>query len=107
MKIIRKTANPNGAYSPIQSWGYGEVPNGYAIVPDTLDTADFYNYNGFITLTIEGDTVAAYTPNVEAWEAWKANLPTIVEEEVPSQLDRIEAQVAYIAMMTDTLLEEE
>ena len=29
----------------------------------------------------------------------------VVEVEKPSQLDRIEAQVAYTAMMTDTLLE--
>jgi hypothetical protein len=32
-------------------------------------------------------------------------IPVEVEEEVPSQLDVIEAQVAYTAMMTGTLLE--
>lgn len=32
-------------------------------------------------------------------------LPVQSEAEEPSQLDRIEAQVAYTAMMTDTLLE--
>lgn len=33
-------------------------------------------------------------------------LPVEEVEEKPSQLDRIEAQVTYTAMMTDTLLEE-
>lgn len=37
--------------------------------------------------------------DIEAQE--KANMP----EEIPSQLDVIEAQVTYTAMMTDTLLE--
>lgn len=32
-------------------------------------------------------------------------LPKPVVEEIPSQLDIIEAQVTYTAMMTDTLLE--
>lgn len=32
-------------------------------------------------------------------------IPTEAEEETPSQLDVIEAQVTYTALMTDTLLE--
>lgn len=32
-------------------------------------------------------------------------IPVVETEEIPTQLDRIEAQVAYTAMMTDTLLE--
>lgn len=32
-------------------------------------------------------------------------LPPVEEKEEPTQLDRIEAQVTYTAMMTDTLLE--
>ena len=39
-----------------------------------------------------------------AWEAWKASLPPDLEPE-PTQLDRVEAQATYTAMMTDTLLE--
>lgn len=33
-------------------------------------------------------------------------LPVIEPEETPSQLDTIEAQITYTAMMTDTLMEE-
>lgn len=50
----------------------------------------------------EGDTVDyRYVDGEFIYE------PLPVEEvvEIPTQLDRIEAQVAYTAMMTDTLLE--
>lgn len=33
-------------------------------------------------------------------------VPVASPEEIPTQLDRIEAQLIYTAMMTDTLLEE-
>lgn len=39
------------------------------------------------------------------WEYIHDPLPKPVIEEKPSQLDIIEAQVTYTAMMTDTLLE--
>ena len=134
MLIIQKNPNPSGAYPALQTWNMETPPNGYAVIADTVDMADFYAYNGFVTLIIEAiehtreeevctieetcyedevhgvdetyiiDTVTAYTPNVEAWEAWKASLPEPTEPN-PSKLDQIEAQVAYTAMMTDTLLE--
>lgn len=59
-------------------------------------------------------------PGVEAQEAWDEEIPIKIyvpytQEELdaieakknePTQVDRIEAQVLYTAMMTDTLLEE-
>lgn len=79
MNIIFKEPNENGGYSNMQSWDNLPIPETHALWPDTLDTADFYNYNGFVVLTIETidgvDTVVSYVPNVEAWEAWKASLP--------------------------------
>lgn len=59
-------------------------------------------------------------PGVEAQEAWDEEIPIQIyvpytQEELdaieakknePTQADRIEAQVLYTAMMTDTLLEE-
>ena len=104
MIIIRKNPNPSGAYPAPQTVNMKAPPNGYAVIADAVDMADFYAHNGFVTLTIEDDIVIAYTPNVEAWEAWKASLPAPKEPE-PSWKDQIEAQVAYTAMMTDTLLE--
>lgn len=85
MNIIASTANPSGAFPPIQSWNYSALPEGYAVWSDTVDTTDFYNYNGFVNLTVETvedvPTVTSYIPNVEAWEAWKESLPPAPEPE--------------------------
>ena len=79
MKLIRTTANPSGAYPAIQEGNFASIPDGMALWPEELDTADFYQYNGFVTLVTaqsEEITVATgYQPNVEAWEAWQASLP--------------------------------
>jgi len=86
MNIIEKLANENGGYSNMQTWDATyPVPDGYAVWTDTLDDANFYAYNGFVTLTVEKvngvDTVTAYEPDVEAWEAWKASLPDPTAEQ--------------------------
>ena len=79
MNIIFKEPYENGGYSNMQTWDNLPIPETHALWPDTLDTADYYAYNGFVVLTIETidgvDTVTAYELNVEAWEAWKASLP--------------------------------
>ncbi len=105
MNIIQKQPNPSGAYPAPQTWATPNIPSTHAVIPDTMDMTEFYEYNGFVRLRIVGDTVVRITPNVPAWEAWKASLPDPAEIEVePTQLDKIEAQVTYTAMMTDTLL---
>lgn len=75
MQVIKETPNPSGAYPPIQSWEAFSIPTGYAVVPDSLDTSIFYQYNGFVTLQLEEKTVIGFTPNIEAWSAWQASLP--------------------------------
>ena len=102
MNIILKEPYENGGYSNIQTWEVSVlIPETHAMWPDALDTADFYAYNGFVVLTIETidgvDTVTAYEPNVEAWEAWKASLPD--PEPSAPQISDDEA----IAIITDTL----
>ena len=87
MNIIRKEPNGSGAYPAPQSWGSITPPTGYAIIPDTVNMSIFYAYNGFVFLTIEGDTVTGYTPNVDAWEEWKASLPDPTEEEPSEEED--------------------
>lgn len=136
MKIIQKTPNPSGAYPSPCSWNNQIPPNGYAVIADTVDMADFYAHNGFVTLNIEAieytrqveqivpvektrevegevqtvdekytiDTVTAYTPNVEAWEAWKASLPAPSEPE-PSTEERIAALEEQLAQADDTAIE--
>ena len=79
---IRPTPNAGGAYPSPQS----SAARGLVQFPDTfLDT--FLDYNGFVTLTIENNTVTAIKPNTEAWEAWKAEQPEPVEPEPTPQED--------------------
>jgi len=36
-------------------------------------------HNGFVTLTVEDGKATSMSPNLEAWEAWKAFLPPEAE----------------------------
>ena len=82
MKIIKNTPFKNGAYPSIQSWNGISAPAGYYVWLDGLDTENFYQYNGFVTLNVLRGAVISYTPNEEAWEAWKATLPPEPEPEI-------------------------
>lgn len=106
MKLIQKTANPSGSRPALQDWN-GPAPEGYALCPDEF-VAIFYSTSpaGFVNITVEDDIVASMEVNQEALDAYVASLPDPAEEVVePTQLDRIEAQVTYTALMTDTLIE--
>lgn len=75
MLIISKTPMENGAYPAIQTWNENKPPNGYVEVPDWLDTSVFYDYCGFVTLTIKKTTVMEMIANTEAYEDWAASQP--------------------------------
>lgn len=66
---------------------YPEYAPQDSVMVDTLPEGDISNYR-----YVDGEYI--YDP-----------IPTEAEEETPSQLDIIEAQVTYTAMMTNTLLE--
>lgn len=128
MLIIKKEHNLHGAYPAPQTWSDQMPPDGYAVIADTVDMADFYTHNGFVTLTIEAiehtrqveqyvedevqtvdevytiDTMTAYEPNIEAWEAWKASQPTPSEPE-PTTEERITALEEQIAQADETAIE--
>ena len=71
MRYINPIQHEQGGYYPPQT----TYAIGLVNFPDEfLDM--FYEYNGFVTLTIEDETVTAVEPNIEVWEAWKATLPT-------------------------------
>lgn len=89
MNIIQINANENGGRPPMQNWN-GEPPAGYALVPDTLDSSAFYDFMGFVTLELDGDTVTAMTGNQEALDAYKASLPEPVEPP-PTTEERVAA----------------
>lgn len=102
--IIRKQPNPSGAYPAPQTWNGKKPPKGYVIFRDDVDLSVFYAYNGFVTLTIEGDTVKAYIPNVEAWEARKAEQPEPAPP-VPSNEERITELETENAALEDAICE--
>ncbi len=99
MKIIYKEPNPSGAYPPIQEGSYTRVPSGMAEWPEELETDRFYQYNGFVKLSFDGDRVASCEPDVEAWEAWKASLPPEPEPEPEpeSELEQIKTKIAVMS----------
>lgn len=75
MHILSRKLSENGGYSVIQTWPGDAPPEGYVIVPDTLDTSVFYDFMGFVTLELDGNTVTAMTGNQAALDAYKASLP--------------------------------
>lgn len=89
MNIITTTT----AAKRIQSWGGATPPAGYVLLPDTVDTTAFYQYNGFVELTVEGNAVTAIAPNLTAWDSWKESLPQPSEdglaEEIRNQRDQL------------------
>lgn len=107
MKYIQPNPNPSGAYPAPQGNPFkGAIPltekqaaylverNGFVTVANTPDPED------------EGSSVTL-TENTAAWEAWKAEeAAKAAETPAPTQLDRVEAQAAYTAMMTNTMLPE-
>lgn len=92
MLIIKTSANEIGSRPPMQAWNGDAPPAGYAEIPDSLDTSCFYTHNGFVHLTLDGDTVTAMEPNIEAWEAWKASLQP-VEPPAPTAEDDMNAML--------------
>ena len=85
MKIIRMTANPSGAWPPIQEGAFDAIPEGHALVPDSLDLAAFDAAVGFVVPTFSevGETdempahmaMTGYTVAQEALDAWIASHP--------------------------------
>ena len=70
MYYINSTPNESGNYgNPM-----GQPFSSCIKLPDKL-LSDYLAYNGFVKLTINGDTVTSVEPNTEAWEAWKATIP--------------------------------
>lgn len=75
MLVISKTPSEAGQYPAIQQSASAGIPEGFYWWPDNLDRETFYQYEGFVTLTVARETVASYAPNEEAYEEWKASQP--------------------------------
>lgn len=98
--VISKPTYGDYAIHDIQTnsaWSGNPYGEEYAVVPDDL-VEGILATNGFcdITLNEDGTEVVSFIA---------LEIPEIPEaESEPTQLDRIEAQVTYTAMITDTLI---
>lgn len=97
MKIIEIQALDNGAHNNQTINSAIPVPIGWAIIPEEMETPNF----PFGDITVDGST----PPVVTSWTPLPIPEPEPEPEPEPTQLDRVEAQATYTAMMTDTLLE--
>ena len=94
MKFIKSVPNPSGAYPAAKSMPF---PGCLPLTDGQAET--LVAYHGWVTLTrepdpeIEGSSVTV-TPDLEAWEAWKAAQPPEPEPE-PAM-----AEVISLARMT-------
>ena len=97
MKIIEIAPLDNGAHRN-QNGGLSVVPSGWAAIPADMECKNFPF----------GDVEVAEINGVMTVTKWTAGVmpdPEPAPDPEPTQLDIIEAQVTYTAMMTDTLLE--
>lgn len=98
MLIIKNEATENGQhYFESQSHRKACWMEGYVSVPPERE-AEIVGCLGYGDLTVEDGKFIDFVPRPEL-------IPTPEEDTTPTQLDRVEAQVTYTAMMTDTLLE--
>ena len=97
--VISKESNENGWHDLQTNSAWSKNPYGedYAVVPDDMVEAIMETCGYcFIELNEDGTEVVSFE---------KVPIPIMPEADpIPTQLDLIEAQVTYTAMMTDTLL---
>ena len=101
---VKIEKNPDGSHT-FQSGG--ALESGWAVVPSYIDIPDSFPF-----VNIEVDTVTrpsidggADIARLEVVSMTEGKEIAVEMPEYVSQLDIIEAQVTYTAMMTDTLLE--
>lgn len=95
MLIIEIAAQSNGAHRN-QTGTFRTIPDGWAEVPSSIEIPDTFP---FVDITVDGQTVTSMTAGV-------VPEPEPEPTPAPTQLDCIEAQITYTAMMTDTLIPE-
>lgn len=95
MKIIEIKALENGAHRNQTSDAITSPPPGWAEIPAGMAVPETFP---FVDIEVQGNVVTKMTAGV-------VPEPEPEPTPEPTQLDRIEAQSIYTAMMTDTLME--
>lgn len=75
MRIIQIAARENGSRPPIQTWTGAQPPEGYAVVPDTLDLRVWTEYSGFVALAVEDGVATGMSGNAAALASYRLSLP--------------------------------
>ena len=97
MEIIEIKSLENGAHRN-QNGSFSAVPDGWAVKPEDM-VCESFPFGEVEAAEIDGVmTVTKWTPGITPE-------PEPESDPEPTQLDILEAQVTYTAMMTDTLLE--
>lgn len=117
MHIICLTPLAPGVYNDHKADHITMPPEGWAYIPEALPLPSTFPRLGSIeaeeiTYTREVEVITDDGPVIEIKEYTMMTVTAMTEgtlpepaEETPTQLDIIEAQLTYTAMMTDTLLE--
>ena len=94
MNIIEIIPLENGGHRNQTVNGNINVPEGWAVIPEDMAIPSTFP---FVHLTVDNQVVVAMS---------EGTMPEVEpeQEQEPSQLDIIEAQVTYTALMTDTLI---
>lgn len=95
MQIIEITPLDNGAHNNQTSNAIMTPPPGWAEIPAGMEIPETFP---FVEIEVKGNVVVKMTAGV-------VPEPEPEPTPEPTQLDRIEAQSTYTAMMTGTLLE--
>lgn len=99
MRRIKIEKNSNGSHDNNNPGFFLPLEEGWAIIPDEMNCTN-YPFGDVTVEIIDG------VPTVTKWVPLPMPEPEPVPEPAPTQLDRVEAQATYTAIMTDTLLEE-
>lgn len=91
MRIIEVAALSNGAHRN-QTGAFSAVPDGWAVIPDTLETPNF----PFGDVTVNDST----PPVVQTWTPLPIPEPE-PEEPQPTEAEQLRADVDYLLMMQE------
>lgn len=78
MKIIEIAALENGAHDNDEREYYKAVPDGWAVIPDTMTIPGTYP---FVNITVKDGVVTSMTANQEAYDAAMAEQEPEAEKE--------------------------
>nr|DAI96399.1 MAG TPA: hypothetical protein [Caudoviricetes sp.] len=96
MTIIEIQARSNGAHRNQTVSGAVVVPDGWAILPDGMDTPNF----PFGEVTVND----AAPPVVTSWTAGELPEPEPEPEPEPTEMEQLRADIDFVAAMTGVTL---